>query len=286
MSLSKKLLISLYLISGLFASIFASEIQTLKVDQSITYESYAGPITLQFAVEIPYILDPKGKLERLSAMPFRGIYLRPKKGVYSVNEPWFEEKVDDIVEYCQNTNSLDKLFEPTDKKDTGKAIACKAFYEDLLPLVGNKQPDFDLNALKTKMKQLYIETALIYAHKYNHQKKAKSAPKFGTLTKVLQPLMSSFAYANPYIAVAECYDSSESIKKGKEIFRGFFLNKNLMMVLRRRMQFPFSENRLDWSMLNMDPETFATYQKECVRTWIEQKQYLISSKIEKGKKGQ
>lgn len=284
--MTKKLLLVIAVLAQLVPlSASELEIQTLNIDQEITYESYAGPITIQYTAEIPYVIDPKGNLERISAMPFRGIYLRPKKGVYSVNEGWFQQKVDDIIEYCQNTESLEKLFEPEDKKDTGKAIACKAFYDELSPIVGNRQNNLNMDELKAKMQQTYIETALVYAHKYNNQKKAKAAPKFGTLTKVLQPLMSSFAFANPYLAVAECYDSSESIKKGKEIFRGFFLNKNLMMVLRRRMQFPFSENRLDWSMLNMDPETFASYQKECVRTWIEQKQYLLSSKIEKAKKG-
>lgn len=281
-----KLLFTFFAFLGFSFNLLASdsEAQKLDVNQSIAYESYAGTIQLTFETEIPYLLDPKGKLERISAMPFRGIYLRPQKGVYSVNEAWFDEKVEGIIEYCLNVESLDKLFDPKDQKDTGKAIACKAFYDELTPIVGNKQHNVDLESLKNKMKQTYIETALIYAQKYNNQKTAKGAPKFGALTKVLQPLMSSFAYANPYLAVAECYDSSESIKKGKEIFRGFFLNKNLMMVLRRRMQFPFSENRLDWSMLNMDAETFSSYQKECVRTWIEQKQYLLSSKIEKAQK--
>ena len=261
------------------------EEQTLEIDESVAFESYDGPIVLNFKTNISYVMNPKGTIERQKAMPFRGVYLRPKNKVYSVNNTWFEERVTSIIEYCQNTAKVEDLFNPEDEKDTGKALACKAFYDDLAPIVGQKGEIDQLESLKKKMVDEYIKTALVYAYKYNNQKKAKAAPKFGSLTKVLQPLMTSFAYINPWIAVAECYESSEAIKKGKEIFRGFFLNKNLMMVLRRRLQFPFSENRLDWSMLNMDQDTFKAYHSECIRTWLDSNQYITTYKIETKKKG-
>ncbi|MBF0196668.1 MAG: hypothetical protein HQL32_03120 [Planctomycetes bacterium] len=253
------------------------EIATFSPKGEMYVSNYNGTFMLTYKGEaIKYTLDPKGKMESSRAWPFRGVYLRPKKGVYTVNPTWFNERAEEIVVHVEKSKNLEALMAPKSAKDLWKTFACRAFQDDLLPLLGTKIPTEERTVLLQKIDRAYLETALMYAQKYALQRRVKKAPKFGSLVKVLQPMMTTFAYGNPWITVAECYATSETFGRGKEVYRGYFLNSELMMVVRRRYQFPFSPKKLGWSLLQMDDGVFMEYHRECMRRWKDRGQYLFS----------
>ncbi len=260
-------------------SFTAEEIQEGHYKGENYIDEMEGLYRYSLDVKIPYTLIQKNSLGK-SNHPFRGFkYISKSKG-YSISIPWLDAKAKDILTFFKKKKTYENLMNNKSKSDTWKVLACKAFYEDLFANLKNGKYENE-DELTEKIKKEYIKSGLIYIHKYNNQFSVKKAPKFGSLTKVVQPMMTSFIYANKWITISELYLNSKNFsKKNQALYRNFFLNKSLMTIMRRRFEFPFKDNDLTWSILNMSDKIFVSYFREAIRKWIDGQQYRYSKKFE------
>jgi len=245
----------------------------------IYVNDYSG--TYKFSLEgtLQIILDPNYNIPS-SSLLFAGVSLVAKKNVYSIQPKWFSERIEQILSYFQSHKNMESLFDEKNPQDLWKAFACRAFIAELSDSLQNDGSYAEKDRLVQKMQDRYIKAGLMYVYKHSHQLKTKQPPKFGTIVNVLQPLMASFSYGDAWLAISECFAMSERFTKGKDIFRDYFLNLPLMMVMRRQYQIPFSENKVAWSLLQMPDNIFVVYCRESLRRWMDQDQYRMS-KIEK-----
>jgi hypothetical protein len=251
-----------------------------QLQSEIFLNDYSGTYKWSFSGKVKYKLDPTAKSGSMS-YPFPGIDVGDKKGVYILQPQWFQTRAEDILKFYRENHGKESLYDEKNPQDLWKAFACRAFLNELS---ANLKPDgsyADQAALEQAIVARYIHAALTYAHKYNNQLAAKKLPKFGSIVKVLQPLMASFTYSDAWIAISECFASSEKYIKGKEVFRDYFLNLSLMSVMRRQYQIPFSESRIAWSLLQMPDDIFIQYRRECLRRWLDLEQYRQSKMEEK-----
>ena len=260
-------------------SFCAEEPQQSQIKGENYVDEMEGLYKYTIDLQIPYTLIEKNSLGK-SNHPFRGFkYISKSKG-YSVSIPWLDAKAKDILDFFKKKKTYENLLNNKSKTDIWKVLACKAFFEDLFSNLKDGQYKNE-EELKNKIKNQYIESGLIYIHKYNNQFSVKKAPKFGSLTKVVQPMMTSFIYANKWIAISELYLNSKNFsKKNQEVYRDYFLNKSLMTIMRRRFEFPFKDKDLVWSILNMNDKIFVSYFREAIRKWIDRRQYRYSNKFE------
>lgn len=261
--------------------VFAEESsQTLKIEGENYVDEFEGIFHYTFSEELTYTTVDKKKLGK-SSQPFRGITRDSKTKNYLVSLPWLDKKVNEVLKTFEKIKTLDELKKLKNKKDEWLSFACYGLYDILSEHRDDGGKVIDEKALRKKINEAYIMTGLIFIHKFHNQNRVKAAPKFGSIKKVLQPMMSAFAYGNAWLVISELYDSSKSFsKKGRTIYRDYFLNKPIMMLLRRRFEFPFKEADLSWSILNMNEKVFMSYSRECIRRWIDKKQYK-QSKFEK-----
>ena len=250
--------------------------------EDIYVNEYKGAFKYTFSTNVYYIFDPQSKLES-SSSPFAGINPDAQKNVFVLNPTWYQTRIDDILNFYQINHAKESLYDEKKTEELWKVFACRAFQTELKESLQKDGTYADKEALVGKMKDRYVKASLVYALKYSHQLPAKKPPKFGDLVKLLQPLMASFSYSDPWLAISECFASSENYLKGKEVFRDYFLNLSLMTVLRRQHQMPFSEKRIAWSLLQMPDDIFIHYHRECLRRWTETEQYQLSKMESKRK---
>ena len=248
---------------------------SVDLQQDIYLLEYNGAFKYTLTGNVSYIFDAQSKLESAST-PFAGIDPDLKKNAFVLNPTWYQKRIDDILNFYQVNHAKESFYDEKNPQELWKAFACRAFQTELGESLQKDGTYADKEALIGKMRDRYIRASLVYAFKYKHQISAKKPPKFGAIVKLLQPLMASFSYSDAWLAISECYASSENYVKGKEIVREYFLNLSLMTIMRRQYQIPFSEKRIAWSLLQMPDDIFIHYRRECLRRWTEQEQYQLS----------
>lgn len=271
----------MFIFLSLAAPLTAAEPLEKKVSGDIYLRMPEFNYHLSMENEVKYVLDAKAKAS-ISVMPFRGIDTRDKRGVFKLNNRWFEDQSREILDFYLKHAGED-LFKPEKKKPYYLLFLCRAFIKELDESYDGKKGFKDYDSLLEKVKNKYMDQALMYAGKYKVQSRVKNPPRFKSLVKVLQPMMSVFMYGDPWIAMGECFRTSDKFSRGKEIYRNYFLNVEVMTVIRRRYRVDASERNLSASILKMSDDVFYEYQRECSRRWVDERQYKIS-KIEKAKK--
>lgn len=254
----------------------------LKAMGSVYISTYNKNLKLDMEQEIEYNIDPEMKLES-RVFPFRGVKVtgKEKTDVITINPTWFEAEVDKLMEFFkENLAERRELYKTSRKKPYHMLFLVRAFEEELYSGMSQDGKYLEEEKLKKELVKKFMEQALLYAYKYKKQGRVRNPPRFSKLTKVMQPLMSVFMYGNPWLATAECYRTSEYFTKGRETYREYFLNIEVMTIIRRRYQTEAFERDLNRSVLNMNDTIFLEYQRDCARRWIDKKQYRLS-KFEK-----
>ena len=245
------------------------------IQENFYTNEYNGIFKFTLSSNLNFIIDDQAKIGSES-FPFPGVDVEALKKIFVLQPEWIQARIDVILKFYQKHHDKESFFEEKNPQDLWKAFACRAFQNELRASLQKDGSYLNQEELVSKIKDRYIQSSLVYGLKFHNQLPAKKPPKFGELVKVLQPLMASFCYSDGWLAISECYASSEKFTKGKDIFRDYFLNLSLMTVMRRQFEVPFSEKRIAWSLLQMPDDIFIHYRRECLRRWIEQEQYQIS----------
>lgn len=228
------------------------------------------------------VIDDAKAMPGHAYMPYRGITVPDKtdhRGPrdVSMTRPWFEDRVEDVLALYGREGRNPGFFTPSAKRPAWKLFLCRAFLKDMEECLGQDGTYSERDDLKKRLTERYIRAASHFAYKSMRQEPVKNPPRFKSLVSVLQPLMASFAYGDAWIAIAECYASSEVFTQGRDIYRDYFCNNELMMVMRRRFQIPLKESDITASLLMMKDEVFAEYSRACFARWLDKGQYRPSA---------
>ena len=280
--MSKKILYALSIMLAFLLALQAEESNSIKVSAENYVDEEDHLYQYAVDIDIPFNYSDKSSKGK-SSQPFRGIQRPSKKTGYTVSTKWLDEKAKEILDYYKKKKTPEDLYKIKSKYDIWKAFACKAFLKELSENLKDGKYENEEQIIET-IKKEYLNTGLIYMHKYYNQYSVKKPPKFGSIKKYLQPMMTGFIYGNKWLVISELYFSSKGFsKKGQQIYINYFLDKSTMTIMRRRFTFPFKDNDLIWSILNMQDDIFVSYFRETIRRWVDDRQYRVS-KFETRKK--
>ena len=259
-----------------------ADVTTISIAGEMVVAIFDKTASLSFKQDVAYVFDAKLKPEA-KVVPFSGVGGKPRKNIHSLNPAWFDKQARELMDFFVKFHAEpDRLYQAGPGKPYHMLFLVKAFEKILYDGLGEDGKWLDEDKVKQAIMDGYVRDALLFAHKNQLQGKVKNPPHFSSLTRVMQPLMCTFMYGNSWLAIAECYRTSEYFTAGKEIYREYFLNVEVMTVLRRRYHVKASEKDLNGSVLNLSDELFAEYHRECARRWFDKQQYMLSS-FEKAK---
>ena len=168
-------------------------------------------------------------------------------------------------------------------KKTYMLFYLKAFYP-LLEKASKEDANITENeSLLQEMRERYLQNVVVYLAKKSNQKQAANPYKLpGFILREIQPILATFIYADPFIALAEVYKSSNIYNaKTQKYYRGIFKKDNQLMVLRRSLHIPVDERRPVESLVKLTDDHMRIYMNFHILNWIdEERLYRLSKGLE------